>query len=210
VDGVLLGCLVAAAGYAIGSVPFAYLVARTVAGVDIRVEGEGNPGARNVFHVVGQSWGVLVFVLDSGKGALLAAVLVVAGTPAWLILVGGAGLLFGHAYPVWLGFQGGKGAASAAGYMTALPPLPGLEGAALAALTFGFTRRFHPATVVGMASFLGVFLPLHGVPLARWLLALAILALPGLKRVLDERRMREVEHTTGWYRPTGGFGNASL
>ena len=48
--------------YLIGSIPAAYLVARLVRGVDIRTEGEGNVGSRNVFHVVGQRWGVVVFL----------------------------------------------------------------------------------------------------------------------------------------------------
>ena len=57
--------------YLIGSIPSAYLVSRWVAGIDIRVAGEGNVGARNAYHVVGPMWGVVVFLMDVTKGGIV-------------------------------------------------------------------------------------------------------------------------------------------
>jgi len=54
--------------YLLGAIPFSYLVARWKAGINIYEHGEGNVGARNVYHVVGPKWGVLAGVLDVGKG----------------------------------------------------------------------------------------------------------------------------------------------
>ena len=55
-----VGTAVAIAGiaYLVGSIPAAYIVGRMVSGVDMRVAGEGNVGARNAYHVVGRGWGV--------------------------------------------------------------------------------------------------------------------------------------------------------
>src|ERR1043165_9328059 len=101
-------------GYALGSVPFAFLVARR-AGIDVRVAGSGNVGAANVLRTTGAPLGVVVMALDIAKGA--AAVLLThlaSGTIASTAAAGAAAIV-GHVYPVWLRFHGGKGVAVAAG-----------------------------------------------------------------------------------------------
>ena len=62
--------LVICAGYLLGSIPFAFLVTKAVSGKDIRFEGEGNVGARNVMHAVGWLPGMLTLLLDATKGAV--------------------------------------------------------------------------------------------------------------------------------------------
>ena len=118
------------AGYLLGSLSFAYLVAGLVRGVDIRTVGTGNAGAANVSREVGKPWGILVWFLDTAKG--IAAVFVAA---LWsgalpkplplqvllLTLVGCAAVL-GHSYPIFLNFRGGKGASAAGGLILYLFP----------------------------------------------------------------------------------------
>ncbi|HEU4728960.1 MAG TPA: glycerol-3-phosphate acyltransferase [Kofleriaceae bacterium] len=119
-------------GFAAGAIPFGVLVARRVAGLDIKAHGSGNIGATNVARVVGIVPGLIVLVLDAAKGALpLAIALRCTGEPAIGLLTGGAAIL-GHCFSPLLGFRGGKGVATAFGVFVVLTP--GL--AALAAGVF--------------------------------------------------------------------------
>src|SRR5262245_58486226 len=117
-------------GYAFGSVPFAFLLARRV-GIDVRVAGSGNVGAANVLRTTGTPLGVIVMALDMLKGAatvLLASA--VDGTPS-AAAVAGAAAIVGHIYPVWLRFHGGKGVAVAAGVFAVLAPVATIAAAAV-------------------------------------------------------------------------------
>ena len=58
---IILGCVLA---YFLGSIPFSYIIAKKVKGIDIRVTGEGNVGGRNVWHLVGKKYGILAGFLD--------------------------------------------------------------------------------------------------------------------------------------------------
>jgi acyl phosphate:glycerol-3-phosphate acyltransferase len=109
--------------YLIGSVPFALIIAKRWGAPDLRRAGSGNLGAANVLRTSGVTAGVLVALLDIGKGA--AGVLLASrldgstATPA----VAGVAAIVGHIYPVWLRFRGGKGVATACGVFAALAPV---------------------------------------------------------------------------------------
>jgi glycerol-3-phosphate acyltransferase PlsY len=109
--------------YLIGSVPFALIIAKRWGAPDLRRAGSGNLGAANVLRTSGVTAGVLVALLDVGKGAagvLLASKLDGStATPA----VAGLAAIVGHIYPVWLRFRGGKGVATACGVFAALAPV---------------------------------------------------------------------------------------
>jgi glycerol-3-phosphate acyltransferase PlsY len=110
-----------AAAYLLGSIPFAFLLARR-RGIDLRRAGSGNVGATNVLRTSGVTLALLAMALDGLKGTL--AVLIaerVSGAPAAPVAAGVASVL-GHVYPVWLRFHGGKGVATAAGAFTLLAP----------------------------------------------------------------------------------------
>jgi acyl phosphate:glycerol-3-phosphate acyltransferase len=121
-------------GYLLGSVPFAFLLARR-AGIDVRAAGSGNVGAANVLRTSGTSLGVAVMALDISKGAatVLTAYAATAGSTA--MAIAGASAVVGHIYPVWLRFKGGKGVAVAAGVFTVLAPV---ATAVAAAVFIGF------------------------------------------------------------------------
>ena len=127
-----------AAAYVIGSIPFSFLVARVMAGRDIRVEGSHNVGATNVARTAGKAAGVIALLLDiaKGYGAVALGRWVVAqpgwpfhaGTSPWesrefWVALAGLVAVLGHMYPVWLKFHGGKGVATAAGVFLALNPI---------------------------------------------------------------------------------------
>jgi glycerol-3-phosphate acyltransferase PlsY len=108
--------------YAIGSIPFAYLLARRVAGIDIRRAGSGNIGAANVFRTMGGRPGVVVALLDITKGALAVLLARRAGLGPTACAGVGVAAVVGHLYPAWLRFRGGKGVATACGAFGVLAP----------------------------------------------------------------------------------------
>ena len=130
---------VVAFGYLAGSIPFAYLVARC-RGVDLRIAGSGNIGAANVLRTTDVPNAVLTLCLDVAKGAV--AVLVaqrLSAEPATPV-AGGLASIIGHVYPVWLGFRGGKGVATAGGVFAVLTPTAAAVAAAVFALATWVTR----------------------------------------------------------------------
>lgn len=116
--------LILLAAYLLGSIPFSYLIARLVGGVDVRKVGSGNVGATNVMRSAGKVAGILALVLDAAKGA---AASVGAGrlSPSSEFLPAAAAVaaVLGHMHPVWLSFRGGKGVATGVGAFSPLAPL---------------------------------------------------------------------------------------
>jgi glycerol-3-phosphate acyltransferase PlsY len=114
--------LAIAGAYLLGSVPFAFLLARR-RGVDLRQAGSGNVGASNVLRTSGAPLAVLAMALDALKGTLAVVVAerVTAG-PAVPVAAALASVV-GHVYPLWLRFKGGKGVATAAGAFAFLAPV---------------------------------------------------------------------------------------
>lgn len=128
-------------GYVLGSVPFAFLLARR-AGIDVRVAGSGNVGAANVLRTSGKSLGIAVMVLDIGKGAatVLAAYAGAGSHNVSIAAAAAAAAIVGHIYPVWLRFHGGKGVAVAAGVFSVLAPWATMIAAAVFLTTVWLTR----------------------------------------------------------------------
>ena len=135
-------------GYIVGSVPFAHLFARR-RGIDLREVGSGNVGAANVLRTSGARQGVLVMCLDAAKGAI--AVLVadaLTSGPATPVAAGLAAVI-GHIYPVWLGFRGGKGVATAAGVFAVLAPLALAIACGVFVLAVWVTRYISVGSMAG-------------------------------------------------------------
>ena len=113
-----------AAAYLLGSIPFGLLLAKLFSGADVRNVGSGNIGAANVLRAAGPVAGILTLVLDAAKGA--AAIFLAARlsnhSATWM-MIAGLCVLAGHCFPIWLGFRGGKGVATAAGVFLGLCPL---------------------------------------------------------------------------------------
>ncbi len=172
--------------YLVGSLPFAYWITRWRTGLDIFEVGEGNVGARNVWHVVGPPWGVLTALLDALKGVAAVALARSWGLDPWLC---GFAAVLGHGYPVFHRFRGGKGLATALG--VALAILPGVTLATLATYgaLFWLGRNFHLAITLALVSLFLVWMPLASVPLSEARKALLLFLWLGVKRMLDHRHM---------------------
>jgi len=111
------------AGYLLGSIPFALLMARRWGATDLRRMGSGNLGAANVMRASGIRAGVIVALLDMLKGAASVALAERLSGNAMAPAAAGFAAIVGHIYPVWLRFRGGKGVATACGVFSVLTPL---------------------------------------------------------------------------------------
>ena len=120
----LLAALISS--YLIGSFPTAYLLVKWLKRVDVRTIGSGNVGATNVSRIAGFKAGLVVFLIDAGKGfiasRLIAPWLLEPATTTEALLCGLLAVL-GHNFPVFLKFQGGKGVATTIGVLIGTMPL---------------------------------------------------------------------------------------
>jgi glycerol-3-phosphate acyltransferase PlsY len=140
--------LVVLSAYAIGSVPFALLLARRWGGADLRRVGSGNLGAANVLRASGVTAGVLVAMLDISKGVLSVAMArYVSDQPAAPAAAGLAAIV-GHIYPVWLRFRGGKGVATACGVFSLLAPTAIAPALSIFAITVWVTKYISLGSVL--------------------------------------------------------------
>lgn len=137
--------------YLLGSVSFAVLLVRAATGKDIRAEGSGNAGATNVLRAYGRKLALSVALLDVAKGAAaVALVRLVTADPFWAAAAGFAAIL-GHVFPVFYGFRGGKGVATAVGAFAVLAPLALLCSLAVFIALVAATRYVSLGSVVAMA-----------------------------------------------------------
>jgi acyl phosphate:glycerol-3-phosphate acyltransferase len=136
------------AGYLIGSIPWGYVVAKLLGGVDIRTVGSGNLGAANVWRVLGFKAGLAVAVLDVGKGFAAALLGLWAGDELTGLLAGIAAML-GHWRPLFMGLnKGGKIVATTGGVALALAPLATLATGVVWVVTFLLTRYTSVASML--------------------------------------------------------------
>ena len=157
----MMGLLALVIAYLLGSIPFGYLLVRWKTGEDVRDKGSGNIGATNVLRTTGRSIAVATLVLDIAKGAVAVWV---AGklsddAPLWMSLAALA-VMAGHAYPVFLKFQGGKAVASFIGAFLYLTPIPMTAALVLFVIVVAATRQISTGSIVAAGS----------LPLAVWLI----------------------------------------
>jgi len=143
--------LAAIVGYLLGSIPFGLLLTRLAGHGDIRQIGSGNIGATNVLRTGNKGLAALTLAFDVLKGS--AAILIGNAWSEEAALAGGAAVIVGHMYPVWLGFRGGKGVATALGVLAVIA-WPVALGAALLWLATAAIFRYSSlaALVAAVAS----------------------------------------------------------
>jgi glycerol-3-phosphate acyltransferase PlsY len=159
----MTGLLAVVLAYLIGGIPFGYVLVRLTTGKDVRSTGSGNIGATNVLRTTGRAAGVATLLLDGAKGYL--AVLVTAkmteDDPLFMSLAALA-VMAGHAYPVFLKFQGGKAVATFIGAFLYLTPLPLAAVLVLFVIAVAVTKAISAGSILAAGTFpLGVWLILH-------------------------------------------------
>src|SRR5271166_3158083 len=158
----MITLLVAAIAYLLGAIPFGYLLVKWTTGADVRSGGSGNIGATNVLRTAGRAAGIATLLLDIGKGYLAVWI---AGRlsdgQAMAMCVATLAVMAGHAYPVFLRFQGGKAVASFVGAFLCLTPGAIAAEFLVFVVIVVWTRHISMGSIVGAATF----------PLAVWLIA---------------------------------------
>jgi glycerol-3-phosphate acyltransferase PlsY len=155
--------LIVLAAYFIGSIPTAYIAGRTLRGVDIRQVGDGNMGAANAYRQLGPWVGIAVGAVDAAKGALAVLIAQAVNAPQLFVLLAGAAVVAGHNWPLFLGFRGGRGEATAIGVLLAVVTIPMLILATPAIAAHFILKDTTKAAVF-------IFVPL---PLVCWLVGLS-------------------------------------
>ncbi len=188
--------VVVVSAYLIGSIPFSQLISRWRTGLNLREVGEGNVGSRNVWHVVGPSWGLLAALLDFLKGYTVYKVASELLPPAGVLLAGIA-VLLGHQFPIYLRGRGGKGLVTGLGVLTGISPFSSLCALVVLALSLLFLRDFNLSLVIGIIAI--ILLPvLLREPLQVPAYALALSLLAGLKKALDMSHETRVWREHPW------------
>jgi glycerol-3-phosphate acyltransferase PlsY len=151
--------------YLVGSIPTSIILSKLLRGIDIRQHGSGNAGGTNVFRVLGWKWGVLTIILDAVKGAIV--VVVVARlyldnfpfsniTPfddfTVVQIICGIAAVIGHVWTVFAGFRGGKGIATALGFLITLITIDMLLVLAVFTLTVTLSRYISLGSMMAAVS----------------------------------------------------------
>ena len=175
-------------GYLLGAIPFGLLLTRAAGLGDIRAIGSGNIGATNVLRTGRKGLAAATLLLDGLKGA--AAVLIalsLAGHEA--ALWAGLGAILGHLFPVWLGFQGGKGVATGYGVLIAAAWPVGLAAGALWLIVAKLARVSSLASLASFAAAPILAALLADFAVVKLALAIAVLVFvrhhANIRRLLD-------------------------
>jgi acyl phosphate:glycerol-3-phosphate acyltransferase len=177
------------AGYLLGSIPVAVLAGRR-RGVDPREVGDRNPGYWNVKEHLDRRTSLVVFAGDVAKGAAAGAVGVALSGPAWGIAHAAVGAaMFGHAYPVFARFRGGRSILTFVGGMAVVAPVPALAAVGLLAVVWAATRSFAWGARAGVFGFPLVQLAFESKErVAATGALMAIIGLRFAQAAIDERR----------------------
>jgi glycerol-3-phosphate acyltransferase PlsY len=187
--------------YLVGSIPFSAVITRWRVGQDLSEVGEGNVGARNVWHVVGPSWGIVAGLLDGFKGwvtYIVSAVVVQAPVPG--ILLAGFGVVLGHQFPLYRGGRGGKGLATMEGFLLGLALIPALIGMIVLGVVYALTRDANFSIIFGPLAIILSTIVLHEP--AALIAALGFGVLAGVKKLLDLPHEKQVWLQHPWHGAT--------
>ena len=153
--------VIALIAYLLGSIPFGYVLVRLFRKEDIREQGSGNIGATNVVRSGAKGLGALTFLLDALKGYVAVA------AAAWVLdlhalqqvslqsatAVAALAAIVGHIFPVWLGYKGGKGVATAFGVFVAVAWLPAVASLLVFIVVFALSRYVSLGSILGAVAF---------------------------------------------------------
>lgn len=182
--------------YLLGSIPFGYLLVRFFKNEDIRAKGSGNIGATNVLRSGAKGLGLATLLLDLGKafaGVMLArhfALAAGAAAPYDVEVAAAVAAVLGHVFPVWLGFRGGKGVASALGVFLALTWPSALGALLVFVVVFAISRYVSLASIA--ASIAVPLLALHFVQQWTPMVTFGFLFLPLLVIVKHHGNIRRL------------------
>ena len=172
--------------YLVGSIPFGYLMGKS-RGVDLRRHGSGNIGTTNAFRVLGKQSGTVVFFCDAAKG-FFPALIGAHHAPAWGVAAGPAAVV-GHNWSVFLGFRGGRGAATGMGVALALVTKVIFVAMVIWLLVITVTGYVSLGTIVATLSVLVIAL-LFNAPFIYFVFIVPAATMVVIKHLPNIRRLR--------------------
>ena len=148
--------------YLIGSIPTAYWIGKWFFNIDIREHGSKNMGASNTFRVLGSVWGIIVLIIDMGKGIAAVQLAHAVESFDWLgsessfwKLLFGLVAVGGHIFPIFAGFKGGKGVATLFGVVLAIQPWTALISVAAFGIVVFLTKYISLGSIIAVIVFAG-------------------------------------------------------
>jgi len=149
------------AAYLIGSIPTAFWIGKAFFNIDIREHGSKNMGASNTFRVLGPVWGIIVLIIDLGKGMAAVQLALLVHSTDWLgteksfwQLLFGLVAVAGHVFPVFAGFRGGKGVATLFGLVLAIQPWIALISIGAFIIVVFLTRYISVGSIIAAVVFM--------------------------------------------------------
>ncbi len=196
------------AAYLIGGIPFGYLLAKYIGGVNIKEEGSGNIGATNVLRVLkrrdpklAKKLGAITLLLDALKGAIVLLVAKFLGASDYTLWSIAVFAVIGHCYSPFLNFEGGKGVATGFGVLLLLLPIPALIALVVWFIAAKGLRISSLSSLIALLAIVVVSyilykggLPGIGTFAPLWIIAFIIFYkhLPNIKRLILKEEKRVV------------------
>ena len=137
-------------GYLLGAIPVGLFVGRLAGVADLRAYGSGKTGFTNALRSLGLRWAVLVMAGDIAKGAVAVLLCRLLVTNPWAAALAGAAAVLGHIFPVFAGWRGGRGVATAFGAFLAVAPAAALAVVLFSAVVLAVSRYASLMSVVGV------------------------------------------------------------
>lgn len=187
---IFLYIVAALLSYLLGSVPTGIVVVRLFGGVDPRSAGSGNIGATNVGRTSGKAAGILTLVGDALKGALPVFLAFRFYPEAAFVSLAGLTAFLGHLFPIYLGFKGGKGVATALGVMALVSPFATLLSA-LVFVVLVAIKRYVSLGSIAAAAMLPVFISFFPAYKPYLPMSLAVSVLVIMKHKENIKRLAE-------------------
>ena len=154
--------------YLLGSISFSVIISKKMAGFDVRQKGSGNAGTTNVLRSVGKKAAIITLICDILKGIVSILVAYIAGLifkdkldRTLLVELAGIAVIVGHTFPIFFGFKGGKGIATALGVLLVTNWNIGLICLVFALVLMALTRIVSLGSIVAAVLFpvLAIFMP---------------------------------------------------
>ncbi|MBQ3933783.1 MAG: glycerol-3-phosphate 1-O-acyltransferase PlsY [Elusimicrobiaceae bacterium] len=180
--------------YFLGAIPSGYLITKKIKGFDIRDYGSGNPGAANVYRIVGKKAGLATFACDAAKGAVAVILAKILSPEVWLPIACGFIAICAHMWTVFLKFRGGKGVATSAGVFGALLPIPTIIAFLSFVIVVWRTGRISPGSILACIVLpLAAWLTGASLPYVIFCIIIAAIVIykhiPNIKRMLEHKEL---------------------
>jgi glycerol-3-phosphate acyltransferase PlsY len=196
-DFVVVNVLLVIFAYLLGSIPTGLVLAKALAGIDPRQGGSRNIGATNVMRTAGKALGVVTLLGDVLKGVIPVCIALFLERGQWWVAGVGMAAFLGHCFPIYIGFKGGKGVATALGIYFPLTPLAVLVNVFVFASALGVSRMVSVGSILAAIA-MPLLIGLGRYPLAYLILSICVDAIIIYRHKENIKRLLAGEENKLW------------